>query len=318
MAARRDSGGGGFVGVLGLLFLIGLIVKYIWWIVGAAAVIGVGVGIYYASRAAIRRAEEQQRLAERREEDLRIRADRQRRWTLLGDSRAVYGAEGEGPTRAVSQPPAHDDRLIARMATTPSELAALKRDKPQAWEHALFASVLMQRTAAVLPRLRDSELGFTASGVVRVPSGSYLASRLTSLIDQMLATNQQLATFVNSPAFMAAFGSESSEGDADAIEHTANRLMDYQEQLLDLSEECRALSAPSKYTDVIADCARLLDAPLQGFREFTAEYVDIIEALPRVLAHATGAIHLGGLALDIDVDDHLLSRIEKRLQAMSR
>ena len=318
MAARRDSGGGGFVGVVGLLFLIGLIVKYIWWIVGAAAVIGVGVGIYYASRAAIRRAEEQQRLAERREEDLRIRADRQRRWTLLGDSRAVYGTDGEGPTRAVSQPPAHDGRPIARMATTPAELAALKRDKPQAWEHALFASVLMQRTSAVLPRLRDSELGFTASGVVHVPSGSYLASRLTSLIDQMLATNQQLATFVNSPAFMAAFGSESSEGDADAIEHIANRLMDYQEQLLELSEECRALSAPSKYTDVIADCARLLNAPLQGFREFTAEYVDIIEALPRVLAHATGAIHLGGLALDIDVDDHLLSRTEKRLQAMSR
>ena len=176
---------------------------------------------------------------------------------------------------------------------------------------------MMQRTSAVLPRLRDSELRFTASGVVHVPSGSYLASRLTSLIDQMLATNQQLATFVNSPAFMAAFGSESSDGDADAIEHIANRLMD-QEQLLELSEECRALSAPSKYTDVIADCARLLDAPLQGFRQFTAEYVDIIDALPRVLAHATGAIHLGGLALDIDVDDHLLSRIEKRLQAVSR
>lgn len=31
---------------------------------------------------------------------------------------------------------------------------------------------------------------------------------------------------------------------------------------------------------MIADCARLLDAPLQSFREFTGEYVDIIEALP--------------------------------------
>lgn len=316
MAARRDSGGGEFVGVLGVLFLIGLIVKYIWWIVGAA-VIGVGVGIYYASRAAIRRAEEQQRLAERREEELRLRADRQRRWTLLGDSRAVYGEDGEAPTRAVSRPPAHDDRPIATMAATPNELKALKRDKPQAWEHALFASVLMQRTSAVLPRLRDSELGFTASGSVHV-SGSSLASRLTGLLDQMLATTQQLAAFVNSPAFMATFGPASGEGDAEAIEHIANRLMDYQDRLLDLSEQCRELSAPSAYTDVITDCARLLDAPLRGFREFTAEYVAIIEALPRVLEHATGAIHLGGLALDLDVDDHLLSRTEKRLQAISR
>jgi hypothetical protein len=316
--ARRDSGGGGFVGVLGVLFLLGLIVKYIWWIVGAAAVIGLSVGIYYASRAAIQRAEERQRLTERREEELRIRAERQRRWTLLGDSRAVYGKDGEAPTRAVAQPRAEDDRPIARMATTAGELAALKRDKPQAWEHALFASILMQRTSAVLPRLRDSELGFTASGSVRVSTGPYLASALSDLLDQMLATTQQLAAFVNARAFMAAFGREGCDGepDAEAVEHIAHRLMDYQERLLELSEQCRELAAPSAYTDVIADCARLLDMPLQGIREFTAEYVDIIEALPRVLEHATGTIHLGGLALDLDIDDDLLSRTEKRLHAM--
>ncbi|BBX66560.1 hypothetical protein [Mycolicibacterium psychrotolerans] len=318
--ARRDSGGGGFVGVLGVLFLLGLIVEYLWFIVGAAAVIGISVGIYYASRAAIRRAEERQRLAERREDELRLRAERQRRWTLLGDSRAIYGKDGDAATRAVSQPPRHDDRPIARMATTAGELAALKRDKPQAWTQALFASVLMQRTSAVLPRLRDSELGFTASGGVRMPSGSYLASRLSRLLDQMLATVQQLADFMNAPAFMTPFGSESgdAEPDGDAIEHIANRLMDYQERLLELSEDCRGLSAPSAYTDVIADCARLLDAPLQSFREFTGEYVDIIEALPRVLEHATGTIHLGGLALDLDIDDDLLSATEKRLHAMAR
>jgi hypothetical protein len=318
--ARRDSGGGGFVGVLGVLFLLAMIVKYIWWIVGAAAVIGLSVGIYYASRAAIQRAEERQRLTERREEELRIRAERQRRWTLLGDSRAVYGKDGEALTRAVSEPPADDDRPIARMATTAGELAALKRDKPQAWEHALFASVLMQRTSAVLPRLRDSELGFTASGSMHVSTGPYLASALSDLLDQMLATTQQLAAFVNARAFMAAFGRGGGDGepDAEAVEHIAHRLMDYQERLLELSEQCRELAAPSAYTDVIADCARLLDMPLQGIRGFTAEYVDIIEALPRVLEHATGTIHLGGLALDLDVDDDLLSRTEKRLHAMVR
>lgn len=319
--ARRDSGGGGFVGVLGVLFLLGMIVKYIWWIVGAAALIGLSVGIYYASRAAIQRAEERQRLAERREDELRIRAERQRRWTLLGDSRAVYGKDGEAPTRAVAQPPADDDdRPIARMATTAGELAALKRDKPQAWEHALFASVLMQRTSAVLPRLRDSELGFTASGSMRVSTGPYLASALSDLLDQMLATTQQLAAFVNARAFMAAFGrgGGAAEPDAEGVEHIAHRLMDYQERLLELSEQCRELAAPSAYTDVIADCARLLDMPLQGIRDFTAEYVEIIEALPRVLEHATGTIHLGGLALDLDVDDDLLSTTEKRLHAMVR
>ena len=76
MAARRESGGGGIAGVLGVLFLVGLIVKYIWFIVGALAVAAVAAGVYYAGRAALRRSDEQRRLAR----------DRANAHQILGDT----------------------------------------------------------------------------------------------------------------------------------------------------------------------------------------------------------------------------------------
>src|SRR5689334_15273142 len=187
MAARRDSGGGGIAGVFGVLLVVGFIVKYIWFIVGALAVAAVAAGVYYASRAALRRADEQRRVAERREQELWMRAERQRRWTMLDDSRAIYGADGDGPTRAVLESPS-EGGPVARLARTASELTSLKREKPQAWQVALFASVLQQRTTELMPRLRDSRSGFTTGDGMHVSSGPRLADVLLGLIDQMLST----------------------------------------------------------------------------------------------------------------------------------
>lgn len=311
MAARRDSGGGGIAGVFGVLLVVGFIVKYIWFIVGALAVVAVAAGVYYATRAAMRRADEQRQLAERREQELWIRAERQRRWTMLDDSRAIYGADGDGPTRAVLESPSVDGP-VARMARTAGELATLKKQKPRGWQVALFGSALQQRTAELVPRLRDSRSGFTTGDGMHASSGPRLADVLLGLIDQMLSTSRQLADFLDSCV------SITKEDDADAVEHTAHRLMDYQVRLLELSERCRALSAPSAYTDVIASCARILDTPVQGFREFVDEYVEVADALPRLLEHVTGRLEVPAIVLDLAIDDTLFDTTTARLRAMQR
>ena len=316
MAGRGGSDGGGFVAVFLVLLGISLVVKYIWWFVAAAAL----VGLFFAGRALARHLEERRELAEEKEFALRRRADRQHRWMLSGDSRAVYGPEGAGPMRAISPDEDDDGRPLAAIARTDGEIAVLVRDKPPCWEQALFASVLLQRQAPLLPRLRDSELGFTPAHTIPVFSGPDLASRLYGLIDDMLLTAQQLESFTAAPAFMAAFGEPHDQSGADpaAIKHIANRLMDYHDRLLDISERCRELAPPSQYADVLADCARLLDTPLQSYREFITEYVEIIESLPRIFEHASGTVHLGAVVLDIDFDERVRSRVFKRLAAISR
>ena len=122
------------------------------------------------------------------------------------------------------------------------------------------------------------------------------------------------------PAFMAAMrdGADGSPADAEAVTHVAHRVMDYHERFLTLSERCRGLSAPSQYADVIADCARLLDIPLQSYREFIDELVGVVQSLPQVLHHATGTVYMGAVVLDINMDEQLRSRFFKRLEAISK
>ena len=125
---------------------------------------------------------------------------------------------------------------------------------------------------------------------------------------------------MGSPAFMGAFGdlTDDSKSDPEAIKHIANRLMDFQDRFLELSESCRALSVPYNYVELLTDCARLLDLPLQGFREFVGEFTEVIESFPRVLQHATGAVHLGAIVLEMDIDLELSSRILRQMEVIRR
>lgn len=323
MASRRSDSGGGFAVVFVLLLIVGVVIQYFWWIVGAGAL----VGLFFVGRAAARGVQERRELAAEREYELKRRADRQHRWMLAGDPRAIYGAEGAEAMREVAPPPSlpgqDDDAApepVATMAATAAELAALGNDQPQGWEWALFASVLVQRRTPLLPRLRDSELGFTPASTTRVYSGRELGRTLVGLIDELLSTTGQLESFMAAPAFMAAMrdGADGSPADAEAVTHVAHRVMDYHERFLTLSERCRGLSAPSQYADVIADCARLLDIPLQSYREFIDELVGVVQSLPQVLHHATGTVYMGAVVLDINMDEQLRSRFFKRLEAISK
>lgn len=311
-----------FLGILGLLFLVGFIIKYIWWFVGAAVLVGVGVAVW----ALVREEQKRRQLAEDeaadREFELQRKADRQRRWTLMGDSRAIYGEAGKPPTMptvAADEAAAESDSTIARMATTPAEADALMRDKPRGWEQALFASILVQRRTPLLPRLRDSALGFPAVVTARVSSGRDVSYRVLGFVDEMLSTMRQIERFMAAPAFMGAFSGadEDVEADPEEIKHIANRTMDFHERLLELSERCRGMSVPLQYADVVADCALLIDGQLQSFREFIDDFVDVIESLPRVLGHASGPVHLGNLGLYLSVDDTVRTRMFKRIDAIS-
>ena len=75
--------------LIGLLFLIGFIGLYFWWIVAIAAVVAAawfGLRAWNAS---------QERAAAKAKADaaLAARADQQHNWALSGDDRGVFGAD---------------------------------------------------------------------------------------------------------------------------------------------------------------------------------------------------------------------------------
>jgi hypothetical protein len=73
-----------------LALIIWVIVKLIWWIVSAAAL----VGLFFLGRAIVRRHAKRAAEHARNRQELAARADRQHRWVLRGDDRGIYGVEG--------------------------------------------------------------------------------------------------------------------------------------------------------------------------------------------------------------------------------
>lgn len=90
MSESRSSSGGGFGALLGVTLIIAVIVKFIWWIVGAAAL----VGLFFLGWAIVRWYGKHSAEYARYREDLAARADQQHNWVLQGDDRGIYGVDG--------------------------------------------------------------------------------------------------------------------------------------------------------------------------------------------------------------------------------
>lgn len=90
MSKSRASSGGGFGALLGLALIIWIIVKLVWWILGAAVL----VGLYFVIRAIVRESRRRADLNAAHRDALAARADQQHQWVLRGDDRGIYGTHG--------------------------------------------------------------------------------------------------------------------------------------------------------------------------------------------------------------------------------
>jgi len=90
MSKSNASSAWGLGGLLGLALIIWIIVKLIWWIAGAAAL----VGLFFLVRAIARDSRRRADLRAAHRAALRFRADQQHNWVLRGDDRGIYGVEG--------------------------------------------------------------------------------------------------------------------------------------------------------------------------------------------------------------------------------
>lgn len=90
MSRRRNANGGSGLGsVIGVLFLVGLIIKFIWWILGALAL----VAACYVIRAVVRHSQAAAAARNQRMAELAARADQQHSWVMQGDDLGTYGPD---------------------------------------------------------------------------------------------------------------------------------------------------------------------------------------------------------------------------------
>lgn len=90
VSRQQRQSGGGLIGVIGVLFLIGLIIKYIWWILAA---LGLVLTIWIIT-SCVRHYQSVEEARQRRATEIAARTEQQHRWVLDGDHRGIYGEEG--------------------------------------------------------------------------------------------------------------------------------------------------------------------------------------------------------------------------------
>jgi hypothetical protein len=73
--------------LFGIMVIIGIIVKFFWWILGALIL----TGLFFLVRALAREDAIRRAATARRQAEIAARADTQHRWVLQGDDRGVYG-----------------------------------------------------------------------------------------------------------------------------------------------------------------------------------------------------------------------------------
>jgi hypothetical protein len=209
---------------------------------------------------------------------------------------------------------------FAGVAYTPDALQALLEEKPNSWRWAALVSILVQRRATLQPQLRDFRLGYAAPTGERARNGMEVAQFVIDAMSDILQTAQQINDFILSPAFSAVFGDpdDGNTADADGILHTATRLMDYYERFLVLAQRARGLAAPSEYTALLNNCARLSEKPIEGFDKFIDEFVDLIGELPDIVSPMSSeTVLMPPIYLSIESDEGLLQTIAQQLTGIA-
>lgn len=311
-SGHRRLTGAGLGAVLGVALV--LVASF----VGPMAAVVLAAGLFVGGRVLYPRYRQRADEHRRHQAEVLARADEQHRWASRGDIRGVYGTEGAALMRTVSPMPRivppGDDLVVATVVHTPSELTSMLADKPPACRYAAFISILAQRRAVVAARIRDARMGFARpTGEITgtdIEAGLFFSERLSDL-SRLIG---QIDGFMLSPAFQGVFGDREENADADGIVHAAERLMDYHDQMLALTERCRGVRVPWSCADLQRDMGLLTVIPVDGFETFIEDFTDRIAESADVARYATGDVQLDPVMFSVVDDDDLLGRVSTRLQ----
>jgi len=205
---------------------------------------------------------------------------------------------------------------VAVIVPTPELLKQMLDEKPACWTWAAFASVVFQRWAALEVRKVDQMLGSPVQSTGRLQTGPQVAQFVTRqmrAVDDIVA---EVTRFLGSTAFAGAFGAPGENtADPEGIVRAANHLGDCYERLLEIAEDCRSRSVPEQYAELVGDCTRFANRPLQDFGRFVDGVLERLEEQQRRVMLNQGVM-FEPVELRTTTDDRLMWSILDRLQAI--
>lgn len=187
--------------------------------------------------------------------------------------------------------------------------------RPAAWEHLLFGSVLRTGKDRLEPSWRDHQL--------RLPTSTYRRLEEDEVADFVAEAYARLRWIVRPlervfDAHEDAFGRPGEPGDAALIQHFAEWIASVYKQLLDWSGEVRSADPPEALRRTLELLAHSADAPIEQIRGFIDHVGDELDRIPEHLSQSEAdrsenPLRLE-LVLELFVDEFLLEEVLAELE----
>jgi hypothetical protein len=229
----------------------------------------------------------------------------------LGELSEAVSAEDEDSAETVTPPD--------RVPRTADEKRALLITKPAGWEYLLFASELLQGKERLEMKWHDHNMP-PFQRTHHVPDVQDASAYLSNEFGNMRALVHSMASVFSREAQEDAFGAPGEPGDQVRIEHSARRIIQTYEGILDWAAAIRRIEPPDVLQEVFEIAPRMADKPLVTFREFVDRVVFEMDKLPELLANLNENDEPVTIPLDLtlDMDDQVMAEFNKRMERAKR
>lgn len=205
--------------------------------------------------------------------------------------------------------------MITVVPRTSDERRKLLAQRPFAWEYLLYASVLLERRAAIEDKWRDNEIRY-ARKTGTVMDDATAIRYLSAATQQVGLIASGITRVFDSDAQVAAFGDPESPADPERIEHLAVRLIGVYEEFLDWARDLRSISVSGELQEVFELAARIADRPARRIREFVDSLVVSVEAVPGQMQD--DEVREIRMTVTLDADPDVISAYRKKLKRVKR
>lgn len=221
-------------------------------------------------------------------------------------------SDGDGSSASSPKPP-------DRVPRTEDEKRELMATRPPGWEYLLFAYALLRGKNDLEMKWHDHNMppfrrSFGMSDVVE--ASKYLDRE----IDNFLALTEAMMAVFPKEAQEQTFGAPGEAGDPIRIEHTAGRIIQTYEGIMDWAAGIRSVQPPETMQGAFEIAPHMADRPLEIFRDFVDRAVREMDALPERLRNVDedGELVVVSLDLTLDADQQVMDEFNRRMKRAHR
>ncbi|CDU15447.1 DUF4062 domain-containing protein [Vibrio coralliirubri] len=164
----------------------------------------------------------------------------------------------------------------------PPKAARLVIEKPDGWEHLLFAFLCKTYLNRLEPKKFDLEYGISFNDVVVIDEPQDVFDWITVRNNEMLKLIRLTTTLVNEAA-MKSIGEPGEEGDYRKIQHVCQRLLEVYEQIINWKLSFTTLDVNEDFEPILEVLSGFANDPLTKIEQFVNRvYIEIPKALENI------------------------------------